>query len=150
MTKLTSRLLNKTQWTLTVYKKDLTLSQTTIFRLFQIERLCRQQFRIIWKWQIVLQTVGKHCGKRRNCSLRAISPFPTVFSKDLYCRHVKTRACLGKGSTSCVCETLMPLKLPFFRQLWPWYLTLTFTDDLELGTNRRSCQNLYMCEIWKP
>ena len=25
------------------------------------------------------------------------SPFPTVFSKDLYCRHVKTRACLGKG-----------------------------------------------------
>ena len=23
--------------------------------------------------------------------------FPPVFSKDLYCRHVKTRACLGKG-----------------------------------------------------
>ena len=23
--------------------------------------------------------------------------FPTVFSKDLSCRHVKTRACLGKG-----------------------------------------------------
>ena len=31
----------------------------------------------------------KHCGKRRNCSLRAISPFPTVFSKDLYYRYVK-------------------------------------------------------------
>ena len=28
----------------------------------------------------------KHCGKRRNCSFRAISRFPTVFSKDLYCR----------------------------------------------------------------
>ena len=39
----------------------------------------------------------KHCGKRRNCSLRASSPFPTVFSKDLYYRHVKTRACLEKG-----------------------------------------------------
>ena len=39
--------------------------------------------------------VRKHCGKRRNCSLRAISPFPTVFSKSLYRRHVKTRACLG-------------------------------------------------------
>ena len=25
----------------------------------------------------------KHCGKRRNCSLPAISPFPTVFTKDL-------------------------------------------------------------------
>ena len=32
-----------------------------------------------------------------NCSLRAISAFPAVFSKELYCRHVKTRACLGKG-----------------------------------------------------
>ena len=31
--------------------------------------------------------VREHCGKRRNCSLRAISPFPTVFSKDLYCIH---------------------------------------------------------------
>ena len=25
------------------------------------------------------------------------SPIPTVFSKDLYCRHIKTRAYLGKG-----------------------------------------------------
>ena len=23
--------------------------------------------------------------------------FPTVFSKDFNCRHIKTRACLGKG-----------------------------------------------------
>ena len=38
----------------------------------------------------------KHCGKRRNCSLQAISPIPTVFSKNLYCRRVKTRACLEK------------------------------------------------------
>ena len=33
----------------------------------------------------------KHCRKWRNCSLRAISPFPTVFSKDLNCRLIKTR-----------------------------------------------------------
>ena len=31
------------------------------------------------KWQ---RMGRKHCGKRRNCSLREISPFPTVFSKD--------------------------------------------------------------------
>ena len=31
----------------------------------------------------------KHCGKRRNCSLRAISPFPTVFSKGLFPRASK-------------------------------------------------------------
>ena len=44
-----------------------------------------------------IQMGRKHSGKRRNCSLRAISTFPTVFSKDLYCRHIKTMACLGKG-----------------------------------------------------
>ena len=33
----------------------------------------------------------KHYGKRRNCSLRSISPFPTVFSRDLNGRHVKIR-----------------------------------------------------------
>ena len=44
----------------------------------------------------------KHYGKRRNCSFRAISPFPTVFSKDLNLRHVKTRACLEKGSSYMV------------------------------------------------
>ena len=74
-----------------------TLSQTTNFRLFQIERVCRWQFQILWKQQKVFETGQKHCGKRRNCSLQAISPFPTVFSKDLCCRHVKTRACLEKG-----------------------------------------------------
>ena len=31
----------------------------------------------------VLQMGRKHCGKRKNCSLRAIYPFPVVFSKEL-------------------------------------------------------------------
>ena len=74
----------------------LTLSQTTNFRPFQIERACRQ-FLVRRKWRKTLQRGRKPCGKKRNCSLRAISPFPTGFSKDFYCRHVKTRACLGKG-----------------------------------------------------
>ena len=67
------------------------------FRLFKIESVCRRQFQIWWEWQKVPQMGRKHCGKRKNCLLRAISPFSTVFSKDSYCRHVKTRACLGKG-----------------------------------------------------
>ena len=37
------------------------------------------------KKKTVLEKDRKHCWKRRNCSLRAISPFPTVFSKGLYC-----------------------------------------------------------------
>ena len=61
------------------------LSQTTNFRLFRIQRVCRRQFQIWCK----RQKERKHFGKMRNCLLRAISLFPTVFSKDLYYRHVK-------------------------------------------------------------
>ena len=67
----------------------LTHYQTTDFRLFQTERVCRRQFQIWQKWKKVIQTGRKHCWKRRNCSLRAISPFPTVFSKGLFPRGVK-------------------------------------------------------------
>ena len=38
-------------------------------------------------------------GKVEIACLRAVSPFPTVFSKDFYCRHVKTRVCLGNALT---------------------------------------------------
>ena len=37
-----------------------------------------------------LQTGRKPYWTRRNFLLQAISPYPTVFSKDLCCRHVKT------------------------------------------------------------
>ena len=69
--------------------------ETTNFRLFQIERVCRQQFQIWRKWQKVIQTGRKHCGKRRNCLLRAISPFSTVFFKSLFPRGVKRCHCVG-------------------------------------------------------
>ena len=74
-----------------------TLSQMINFRLFQTERVYRWQFQILRKWQNTIQTARKHYVNRRNCLLRAISPFPTLFSKDLYCRHVITKAYLGKG-----------------------------------------------------
>ena len=64
---------------------DLTHYQMTNFRLFQAERVCRRQFQIWRKWKKVIQTGRKHCGKRRNCSLWAISPFPTIFSKVSLC-----------------------------------------------------------------
>ena len=35
--------------------------------------------------------------EKEKCSLLAISTFPIVFSKDLHCRHVKFRVCLGGG-----------------------------------------------------
>ena len=72
--------------------KELTLSQTINFGLFKLKAFADANF----KFDANISKDRKHCGKRRNYSLRAISSFPTVFSKDLYCRHVKTRACLGK------------------------------------------------------
>ena len=35
----------------------------------------------------------KHCGERRNCSLRAISPFPTVFQKACFPERQKVSLC---------------------------------------------------------
>ena len=75
----------------------LTHYKTTNFRLFQTERVCRQQIQIWWKWNKVIRIGRKHCEKRRNCSLRAISPFPTVFSKVLFPRGIKRCHCVGMG-----------------------------------------------------
>ena len=33
----------------------------------------------------IIRLSRKHCGKRRSCSSRAISPFPTMFSKAVCC-----------------------------------------------------------------
>ena len=65
------------------------------FRLFQ--KFADDNFELDENGEKVLQKGGKHCGKWKYCSLQAISPFPIVFSKDLYNRHIKTRACLGKS-----------------------------------------------------
>ena len=62
-----------------------------------------------------------------------------------------------KNETSCIREKLMPPKQPFFRKLWPWYLTLTLTDDLDCGTKERVLpQGIYrwnmealLCTIYK-
>ena len=64
---------------------NVTLSQTTGDNV----KFEKKNGRKLSKW------VEKTGGKKRNCSLRAISPFPTVVSKDIYSRHVKTWACLG-------------------------------------------------------
>ena len=78
----------------------LTHYQTTNFRLFRTKKVCRRQFHIWRKWQKVIQMGRKHCGKRRNCLLRAISPFPTVFSKGLFPKGVKRCRRVGMGQHS--------------------------------------------------
>ena len=43
------------------------------------------------------KTGRKHVEKGKIACQKQISPFPAVLSKVFYCRHVKTRACLGKS-----------------------------------------------------
>ena len=73
----------------------LKLSQTTNVRLFQTQNLQTTISEFDESGRMFSKRV-ENTGKTRNCSLRAISRFPTVFLKDLYYRHVKTRAGLGK------------------------------------------------------
>ena len=60
------------------------------------------------------ERVEKRCEKSRTCLLRAISPFPTEFSKDLYSRHIKTRACLGNVNS-------LPNNLQFEQAFHPFH-----------------------------
>ena len=61
------------------------------FRLVQIETNCRQDFEVHFKWKINIIYGRKHCEKRINCFLQAISPFLTMFSTATYVLCIKTR-----------------------------------------------------------
>ena len=66
-----------------LHLSPLNFSQTTNIRLFKIARLCRRQnFKLDENGRKFFKQEKKHCGNRRNCSLRVISPFLTVFSKE--------------------------------------------------------------------
>ena len=67
------------------------------------------------------QCFQKTCTADSYCSLWAISAFPAVFSKSLFCRHVKTRACLGKAlkhisakQVKCLILIIVTLSSPCF------------------------------------
>ena len=43
---------------------------------------------------------------------------------------------------------LLPTKAIFFRKLWPWYVSLTLTDDLDCGTKERVLpQGIYLLNM---
>ena len=60
----------------------------------------------------VLQTGIKHCGKRSNFSLWAISPFPTAFSNDFGMQRRKKPGIIWERlkSRDCVESVLMHLR----------------------------------------
>ena len=73
----------------------LTLSQTTNLRLVQTER-ADDNFNFVENGRKLFIQIENTVGKGEIARNEQFLLFP-VFSKDLYCRHVKTRACLGKG-----------------------------------------------------
>ena len=66
------------------------------FRPVQIERVGRRQNKFDSKVELCFRKSRKHCGKRRKCWLPAFSPFPTMFSKALVPRVIKSRDCVVK------------------------------------------------------
>ena len=91
-----------------------------IFRLVQIESICRLQIKKSdSKVEICLRTSRKLCGKRRKCWLPAFSPFPTMFSECLFLGVVKGRECvvkykLSENMTLSARRLLLNLTLPCF------------------------------------
>ena len=68
----------------------LTLSQQK-FKNSKLKDFANDKFDVHENGGKDLQMGRKHCGTRRNYLLQEISPFYTVFSRDIMCRHIKTR-----------------------------------------------------------
>ena len=60
----------------------------------------------------------KHMQEKEKFLVMSNFSFPTIFSKDLYCRHLETRACLGKGKSEY--EIIMSV----VEKLEKWWFTL--------------------------
>ena len=59
--------------------------------LLQIQSICRRKNKWDSKVEIWFEKNRKHFGERRKCCLPAFSPFPTLFSKGIFLRVVKSR-----------------------------------------------------------
>ena len=71
-----------------------TLSQTTNFRLFK--EFADGNFKFDENGRKLSKQV-ETLGEKEQLLVMSNFSFSSVFSKDFYCRHVKTRACLGNG-----------------------------------------------------
>ena len=74
----------------------LTLSPTTNSRLFQLKKFADDNFKFDENGRKFSKRVENTVGKGEIACYVQFLRIPQCF-KDLYCRHVKIRACLGKG-----------------------------------------------------
>ena len=64
-------------------------SYNLLFRLLQIESICRRQNKYDSKIEICFGISGEHCGKRRKCCLPSFSPFSQCFQTLYYSGSLK-------------------------------------------------------------
>ena len=69
----------------------------TNFRLFQTESIAEDNLKLVENSRKLCKQEESTVGKGEIARYKQFLLFPTVLSKDLYCRHIKTRARLGKG-----------------------------------------------------
>ena len=75
----------------------LTLSQTTNFRLSKLKEFADDNFKFVENGRKTSKQVENTVGKGEIARYEQFLLFPTVCSTEMYCRHVKTRACLRKA-----------------------------------------------------
>ena len=75
----------------------LTLSQTTNSDPSKLKEFADNYFKLDENGRKFSKCVENTVEKGEIARHEQFILFPPVFSKDLHCRHVKTRACLGKG-----------------------------------------------------
>ena len=75
----------------------LTLSQTPNSDFSKLKEFADDNFEFDVNNRKFSKWIENTLGKGEIAHYEQFLLFPTVFFKDFYCRHVKTRACLGKG-----------------------------------------------------
>ena len=75
------------------------LPKLQTFRLIQIESIRDNKIKVLKMMIFVFDRVENIGAKRRKCWLPAFSPFPSMFSKGLLLRVVKSPNCAVKGYT---------------------------------------------------
>ena len=64
------------------------------FRLYQLKGFAASNFKFDENGRKIFHKVENNVGKGEIAGYEQFLLFPQCFSKDLYCRHIKTRACL--------------------------------------------------------
>ena len=83
-----------------IFLNDIFLWPLTWYANFRFFKFSSKKHMMSKTWpngDTVIWLSRKHCGKRRNCSSRAISPFPTMFSKAVCCWCVRMSIYEVKG-----------------------------------------------------